>query len=182
VTGRIKSISSTFRKLLKDGMVVERVKDVLALRVVLLPAGDSREQLATLMRRDAITQAKADALLCFTTYRQVLRLWNEVPGRFKDFISRPKPNGYQSLHTNVRLPDGRIAEVQVRTYAMHQFAEHGQAAHGFYKGGLTNPTQLANVAGALEAVRSLPALPPSPSENAHRTSSGDNVLNTSTTK
>ena len=55
-------------------------------------------------------------------------------GRFKDFVSRPKPNGYQSIHTNLRLPDGRVVEVQIRTAAMHAFAESGGAAHQTHRG------------------------------------------------
>uniref|UniRef100_A0A7S0JJR0 RelA/SpoT domain-containing protein n=1 Tax=Calcidiscus leptoporus TaxID=127549 RepID=A0A7S0JJR0_9EUKA len=160
VYGRVKGISSTFRKMLSDvEFDAERVKDVLAMRVVLVPAADAAMQLAALMGRPQLSQAEADALLCLSTYRQALRLWNEVPGRFKDFVTRPKPNGYQSLHTNVRLADGRLAELQVRTLEMHQRAEWGAAAHGLYKGGFTSPAQLTSIAGALQAVQSLPALP-----------------------
>ena len=77
----------------------------------------------------------------------------------KDFVSSPKPNGYQSIHTNVRLPDGRVAEVQVRSAAMHARAEHGMAAHGLYKGGLTEPAQLAALAEVSNRLktRALPA-------------------------
>ena len=92
----------------------------------------------------------------------MLRLWPEVPGRFKDFISSPKANGYQSIHTNVRLTDGRVLEVQLRSAAMHEKAERGAAAHGLYKGGIDNPgalAELADVSTTLRTLRELPALP-----------------------
>ena len=81
-----------------------------------------------------VGEAEAEALLCHCARREVLRIHTEVPGRFKDFVSRPKPNGYQSIHTNLRLPDGRVVEVQIRTAAMHAFAESGGAAHQMYRG------------------------------------------------
>ena len=86
--------------------------------------------------------------------REVLRIHTEVPGRFKDFVSRPKPNGYQSIHTNLRLPDGRVVEVQIRTAAMHAFAESGGAAHQMYRG-----EQLASTA-------EVPMLMPAASEGS----------------
>ena len=95
---------------------------------------------------EVMSEAEAESLLCYGVHGEVRRLWNEVPGRLKDFVSSPKPNGYQSIHTNVRLPDGRVAEVQVRSAAMHARAEHGMAAHGLYKGGLTEPAQLTALA------------------------------------
>ena len=68
-----------------------------------------------------------------SAYREIARQWSEVPGRFKDFVTRPKPNGYQSLHTNLRLPDGRGFELQIRTASMHEKAERGSAAHNAYR-------------------------------------------------
>ncbi len=108
---------------------------------------------------EAMSEAEAESLLCYGVHGEVRRLWNEVPGRLKDFVSSPKPNGYQSIHTNVRLPDGRVAEVQVRSAAMHARAEHGMAAHGLYKGGLTEPAQLAALAEVSNRLktRALPA-------------------------
>ena len=111
-----------------------QIRDALALRVVITLSDDATEQLRVQMRRaTAVSAAEAEAMVCFGAYRQTLRLWSEVPGRFKDFVTRPKPNGYQSLHTNVVLPDGRGFEVQIRTDAMHERAERGSAAHNAYR-------------------------------------------------
>ena len=180
VSGRVKRVESTFRKLLRDrSRRAEGVQDIIALRAILTPVGDAPLQLGALMARpsdaaddDAIivvnddddddaeaaeavgsplgaltvrsgaqlSEAGAEALLCYIAYKHVRRLsfWREVPGRFKDFVRSPKPNGYQSIHTNLRLQDGsgRIVEVQLRTAAMHERAERGSAAHHLYKGGL----------------------------------------------
>lgn len=137
VSGRVKSVTSTFRKVLRDqvgGKEGENVRDALALRVILVPAPEAAQQLGTLMRRPSpLDEVETEALVCFGVYRQMLRLWPEVQGRFKDFVTRPKPNGYQSLHTNVCLDDGREVEVQIRTLQMHERAEYGSASHNAYR-------------------------------------------------
>src|SRR3546814_14837089 len=70
---------------------------------------------------------------CYTALALVHSLWTPVSDEFDDYISRPKPNGYRSLHTVVADTDGKPFEVQIRTREMHQFAEHGMAAHWRYK-------------------------------------------------
>ena len=82
-------------------------------------------------------------------------LWQEVPGRVKDFVRNPKPNGYQSIHPTLRLPDGRLVEVQLRTRQMHERAEHGSAAHHLYKGGATEAGNRELGTAATRAVAAL---------------------------
>jgi GTP pyrophosphokinase len=82
----------------------------------------------------------ADVKTCYTVLGVVHNIWTPIPKEFDDYISRPKPNGYQSLHTVVTAEDGRPLEVQIRTQEMHNFAEYGVAAHWRYKeeGGSTS--------------------------------------------
>jgi GTP pyrophosphokinase len=75
----------------------------------------------------------ADVKTCYTVLGLVHNIWTPIPKEFDDYISRPKPNGYQSLHTVVTADDGRPLEVQIRTQEMHNFAEYGVAAHWRYK-------------------------------------------------
>ena len=211
VSGRVKQLESTFRKLLRDGDTaaagaagaaagnepladadadaleeeeeeeddddddddeddddgvrdilqdVDRVQDIIAMRVVLTPAADAVALLGAQMDRPDLSEAEAEALLCHIALKNVRRLpiWQEVPGRVKDFVRNPKPNGYQSIHITLRLPDGRLVEVQLRTRQMHERAERGSAAHHLYKGGADNEAGKRELGTA--ATRAVAALLP----------------------
>jgi GTP diphosphokinase / guanosine-3',5'-bis(diphosphate) 3'-diphosphatase len=103
---------SIHRKMERQNIPFEKVFDVVAFRVIV----KNVEQ-------------------CWQVLGMVHQLWRPVPGRFRDFISLPKPNGYRSLHTSVLGPEGQRMEVQVRTVEMHDVAERGIAAHWKYKDG-----------------------------------------------
>ena len=125
------------------------------------------------MGRPQPSEAEAEAVLVHAAYKYVRRLWQEVPGRFKDFVRSPKPNGYQSIHTNVLLQDGRLVEVQLRTAAMHERAERGSAAHHLYKGGVTGTKQLELGHAATRAVAALlPAGGAAPAARAEQAQAG----------
>ena len=108
-SGRAKSIYSLFLKLQKHDMDINRVYDFAAVRIIV-------PQVAN----------------CYETLGIVHKKYRPMIGRIKDYISLPKPNGYQSIHTTVFGPDGKIIEVQIRTQKMHTEAELGIAAHWIY--------------------------------------------------
>src|SRR3954463_11886653 len=112
VDGRIKRLYSIHLKLKKQKVDIERVYDFVALRV--------------------ITHSVKD---CYAALGIIHQTWSPVPGRIKDFIAMPRPNGYQSLHTSVISEHGFPFEVQIRTEEMHRRAEEGIAAHWKYKEG-----------------------------------------------
>jgi guanosine-3',5'-bis(diphosphate) 3'-pyrophosphohydrolase len=112
VSGRAKARSSIYQKMRMKGQPVEDVPDLLAFRVV-----------------------APDVANCYLMLGLVHARFEPVPERIKDYIARPKPNGYQSLHTTVIGPEGQRVEVQIRTHDMHQVAERGIAAHWKYKEG-----------------------------------------------
>jgi GTP pyrophosphokinase len=107
---RIKHTYSTYQKLLKKEKDIEKIYDIAALRII-------------------VESVEA----CYKTLGIIHSLWRPLPGRIKDYIAFPKPNGYQSIHTTIFTGDGDIVEIQVRTNAMHQEAEYGIAAHFAYK-------------------------------------------------
>ncbi|MBV8502494.1 MAG: bifunctional (p)ppGpp synthetase/guanosine-3',5'-bis(diphosphate) 3'-pyrophosphohydrolase [Paucibacter sp.] len=110
VQGRPKHLYSIHKKMQGKNLSLERVFDLRALRVIV-----------------------ADVADCYAVLARLHELYTPVAGEYDDYIARPKPNGYQSLHTVVLGADGRAMEVQIRTRAMHEHAEHGVAAHWAYK-------------------------------------------------
>ncbi|WP_412068313.1 RelA/SpoT family protein [Rubrivirga sp. IMCC43871] len=130
IYGRPKSITSIYGKMKRQGVTLDEVYDLFAIRVILNSEGK---------------QGRED---CWRAYSAVTAMYPPVDGRHRDFISKPKSNGYQSLHTTVMTPEGRPVEVQIRTAEMHAVAERGVAAHWKYKEGGGDG---AATAGASEA-------------------------------
>lgn len=117
VEGRLKRPYSVYVKLRKQKIPIEQVYDLLALRII----------------TDSLKN-------CYAALGVIHNEWPPIPGRIKDFIAMPRPNGYQSLHTSVMGPGGQAFEVQIRTEEMHKLAEEGVAAHWKYKEGRRGKT------------------------------------------
>lgn len=112
IEGRPKHLYSIYNKMIKRNKPFDEIYDMFAVRII-LDTNDNNE--------------------CFTVYGIVSEIYKPIPERFKNYISIPKKNGYQSLHTTVVGPEGKMVEVQIRTQQMHEVAERGVAAHWFYK-------------------------------------------------
>ncbi|MCC8016895.1 MAG: bifunctional (p)ppGpp synthetase/guanosine-3',5'-bis(diphosphate) 3'-pyrophosphohydrolase, partial [Clostridiales bacterium] len=110
ITSRVKSVHGIFRKVYIKGKSFEEIYDIYAVRIIV----------------DTMTD-------CYNALGIVHDMFKPIPGRFKDYISTPKPNMYQSLHTTVLSKDGIPFEIQIRTWDMHRTAEYGIAAHWKYK-------------------------------------------------
>ena len=112
IEGRPKHLYSIYNKMLKRNKPLDEIYDMFAVRIVLDTSDDNK---------------------CFSVYGIVSEIYKPVAERFKNYISIPKKNGYQSLHTTVIGPEGKMVEVQIRTRSMHEIAERGVAAHWMYK-------------------------------------------------
>lgn len=116
VEGRAKRAYSVYQKLKRQKISLDQVYDLLAIRII----------------TDSVRN-------CYGALGVIHGEWHPIPGRIKDFIAIPRPNGYQSLHTSVIGPGGHSFEVQIRTEEMHRLAEEGIAAHWKYKEGKRGP-------------------------------------------
>ena len=118
VHSRPKHYWSLYQKLLRHEMDFDRIHDLIALRVIV-----------------------NDVKTCYEAIGAIHKFWRPLPGRIKDYIAFPKPNGYQALHTTVFCSEGKIVEIQVKTKKMHEDAEYGIAAHWAVKEGINLKTQ-----------------------------------------
>jgi len=110
INGRVKENYSLYRKLLEKNRDIDKIYDLVALRIVTDNVPD-----------------------CYRILGIIHKKWSPLKGRIKDYIAQPKPNGYQSLHTTVFADHGRVVEFQIRDRAMNELAEYGVAAHWHYK-------------------------------------------------
>jgi GTP pyrophosphokinase len=125
ISGRPKSIFSIWKKMQSKNVPFEEIYDVLAVRIVFEPAPDIPEK----------TQ-------CWNIYSMITDSYLPKPDRLRDWVSRPKPNGYEALHVTVMGPEGKWVEVQIRSKRMDEIAERGYAAHWKYKGDESKESEL----------------------------------------
>ncbi|GLV48509.1 guanosine-3',5'-bis(diphosphate) 3'-pyrophosphohydrolase [Thermus sp. LT1-2-5] len=143
VTGRPKHLYSIWKKMEREKKALEQIYDLLAVRVILDPKPSPTEE----------GRALREKQVCYHVLGLVHALWQPIPGRVKDYIAVPKPNGYQSLHTTVIALEGLPLEVQIRTREMHRIAEYGIAAHWLYKEGLTDPEEIKRRISWLKSIQ-----------------------------
>ncbi|XP_075097084.1 putative GTP diphosphokinase CRSH, chloroplastic isoform X2 [Nicotiana tabacum] len=150
VEGRYKSRYSTMKKLLRDGRKLDEVNDILGLRVVLTPLSAG------------VDEMEIGEKACYRAREVVLSLWKEIPSRSKDYILRPKANGYKSLHmavdTSERDRTRPLMEIQIRTAEMDILAAGGTASHALYKGGVTDPEEAKHLKAIMMAAAEFAAL------------------------
>ena len=115
---RVKGKYSLFRKLERKSWDITRIRDIWALRIIVPKVAD-----------------------CYTIFGIVQSEWQPVPGRVKDYIATPKPNGYRSIHTTILVGDGNVIELQIRSEDMHREAQFGIASHFSYKDANGSPSR-----------------------------------------
>jgi GTP pyrophosphokinase len=129
ISGRPKSLYGIYQKMIKKGIPFEEIYDLFAIRIIFTPKedeGSEKEQ-------------------CFKIYSIVTDIYTPRPDRLRDWVTTPKENGYESLHSTVMGPNGQWVEVQIRTRRMDEIAEFGYAAHFKYKGNQSNEGGLDNL-------------------------------------
>ncbi|EKD33114.1 MAG: hypothetical protein ACD_76C00094G0045 [uncultured bacterium] len=136
VHGRLKHLFSLYKKLLRFERDINKVHDLIAVRVIVNDVAD-----------------------CYAALGILHQLWRPLAGRIKDYIAQPKPNGYQSLHTTVFADNGQIVEFQIRTPQMHERAEYGIASHWQYKEADKKTKQIAWVEELAKIQKELSATP-----------------------
>ena len=119
IQARQKHVSSIFRKIKAQNVTMAQIYDLIAMRVLVNTVED-----------------------CYAVFGKIHAIYKPVPGRVKDYISNPKPNGYQTLHTTVIVENKRPLEIQIRTFDMHKNCEYGIAAHWIYKEKRSGTTKL----------------------------------------